>query len=296
MTYPTGGQGYPPPSQRGGPYGQPPQATGAADPSRYPSYLLIVVVVLGFAAYLMSYGPMWNASEIGPVGSADITGFSFEVVALILAALLAAVALLPKQRNYTAMVAIIAAFGFLLAMWEMVNKPPYLSVGWALIGIVVLAALQAVAAIGALLLEAGVITAPQPRPKYDQQQYPPYGGYYPQPGAGLHQQGPPTPQQVNPRPAYPQYGGYPQGPANTGGFAAQNQDSGPPTPPTGFPAYSQPTVQAPAPGHGSRAHEQPTQQVAAPHAPTQHAPTQQAPVQGAPSQQAGTPQSSPPPS
>ncbi|MBV8928511.1 MAG: DUF5336 domain-containing protein [Mycobacteriaceae bacterium] len=254
MTYSPGGPGYPP-AQQHGPYAPTTQFTKSDDgPSKLPVYLLAAVVVLGLAGYLVSFGPVWKSSEVGPVGGTNITGGSLEIVALVFAALLAAVGLLPKARNYTAIIAVIAVVGFLLAVSELINKPSFLSVGWALIVIVVLAALQAIAAVGALLLDAGVITPPTPRPKYDQ--YQPYGapgGYYGQPQQPGQQQ--PTPQQNfgQQRPGYPQYGGYPSGPP-TGGFP----QSGPPTPPTGFPTYGQP------PG---------------PSAPTQQLPQQQAPQQ-----------------
>ncbi|HUO37083.1 MAG TPA: DUF5336 domain-containing protein [Mycobacterium sp.] len=269
MTYPTGGPGYPP-AQQPGPYAPTTQFSKVEEgPSKLPVYLLGAVVILGLAGYLVSFGPVWKSNEMGTMGGATITGGSLEIVALLLAALLAAVTLLPKQRNYTAIVAVIAVIGFLLAISEMITKPGFLAVGWALIVIVVLAGLQAVAAIGALLLDAGLITPPAPRPKYDQ--YPQYGGYYGQPG-----QPQPTPpsqpqQNLSQRPAYPQYGGYP-----APGFPSGGPQSGPPTPPTGFPTYGQPPGQGgQPPGHGS--HEQ--------------APTQQVPVQPQPSSPSGPPPS-----
>ncbi|MBV9088401.1 MAG: DUF5336 domain-containing protein [Mycobacteriaceae bacterium] len=281
MTYSTGGSGYPP-AQQHGPYAPTTQFSKAEEgPSKLPVYLLAAVVVLGLAGYLVSFGPVWKSSEIGTMGGSTITGGSFEIVALVLAALLAAAALLPKARNYTAIVAVVAVVGFLLAISELITKPSFLSVGWALIVIVVLAGLQAVAAVGALLLEAGVITPPAPRPKYDQ--YPQYGGYYGQPGQGHQQHTPPSQPQQNlgQRPAYPQYGGYP--PA-TGGFPpGGGPQSGPPTPPTGFPTYAQPPSQGSGqvPGQEYGAHEQ--------------APTQQVPVQQHPQSSASSP-SGPPPS
>ena len=279
MTYSPGGSGYPP-AQQHGPYAPTTQFSKPEEgPSKLPVYLLAAVVVLGLAGYLVSFGPVWKSSEIGTMGGSTITGGSFEIIALLLAALLAAAALLPKARNYTAIVAVIAVTGFLLAISELITKPSFLSVGWALIAIVAVAGLQAVAAVGALLLESGVITPPEPRPKYDQ--YPQYGGYYGQPGQGPQQQpAPPSqPQQnVGQRPAYPQYGGYPP---STGGFPPGGPQPGPPTPPTGFPTYAQPpsqgSGQAPTQEHG--AHEQ--------------APTQQVPVQ--PHPQSSSP-SGPPPS
>jgi hypothetical protein len=267
MTYSPGGAGYPP-AQQHGPYAPTTQFTKVDEgPSKLPVYLLAAVVVLGLVGYLVSFGPVWKSNEVGPVGATSITGGSLEIVALLFAALLAAVGLLPKARNYTAIVAVIAVVGFLLAVSELINKPSFLSVGWALIVIVVLAGLQALAAVGALLLEAGVITPPPPRPKYDQyQQYGAPGGYYGQPGQqpGQPQQHSPQPQQNfgQQRPGYPQYGGYPSG-QPTGGFP----QAGPPTPPTGFPTYGQP------PGSSAPTQQVPQQQPDQSSAPSGPAPS-----------------------
>ena len=65
--------------------------------------------------------------------------------------------------------------GFLLVIWDLIKGAE--GAGWALIVIVVVSALQTIAAIYALLLDAGVMSAPAPRPKYDQYQGP-YGGGY----------------------------------------------------------------------------------------------------------------------
>ncbi|MCW2653779.1 MAG: hypothetical protein JWR32_4755 [Mycobacterium sp.] len=287
MTYSPGGSGYPP-AQQHGPYApttqfsrveEGPQFSKADEgPGKIPVYLLAAVAVLGLAGYLVSFGPVWKSSEMGTMGGSTITGGSFEIVALLVAALLAAVALLPKQRNYTAIVAVIAVLGFLLAISELVTKPSFLSVGWALIVIVIVAGLQAVAAVGALLLDAGIVTPPAPRPKYDQ--YPQYGGYYGQPGQqpGPQQHGPPSQQTPGQRPAYPQYGGYPP---PTGGFPGGGQQAGTPTPPTGFPTYGQPPNQGSGPGQGQGGSHEPAP------------PTQQLPAQ--PQSQSSSP-SGPPPS
>jgi hypothetical protein len=248
MTYPPGSPGYPP-AQPPGQYGSAPTTQFSKPeegPSKLPVYLLAAVVVLGLAGYLASYGPVLQSNELG--GSVG-TGGGFEVVALVLAALLAAVGLLPKQRNFVAVVAVIAVLGFLLALSELFNKPSFLSVGWALIVIVVLSGLQALAAIGALLLDAGVVTPPAPRPKYEQpkyDQYAQYGGpgqYYGQPGqpGGQHQPHAGQQNMAQQRPAYPQYGGYPPGPS-TGGFPGAGQQSGPPT---GYPTFTPPPHQGP---------------------------------------------------
>ncbi len=275
MSYPSGqpgNQGYPsgpPAGQYSAPtqqFGQPPDAAPAG-PSKLPLYLNVAVAVLGLAAYLTTFA-LDSGSTIGPV-------------AAILAGLLAGVGLVPKQRSHYAVIAVLAVLGFLLVLSDVINVGAG-NVDWPWYLLIAFTLLQAIAAVAALLLDAGVITAPEPKPKYEQNPYGQYGGpgqYYGQ-LPGQHHGGPPQqgPQQ---RGGYPQqqYGGYPGGP-NTGGFTAppqaqqpqQNpqQQSGPPTPPTGFPAFGQPQG-----GSGSQ--------------PTQSFETQQ------PQQQAA-PQSAPPPS
>ena len=68
MRYPPTNPGYPQ-SQQPGPYGAPgPRSPAEAGPSKLPLYLTIAVVVLGLAAYLASFGPVFTVSaELGPV-------------------------------------------------------------------------------------------------------------------------------------------------------------------------------------------------------------------------------------
>lgn len=261
MTYSPGNPGYPSAQQPTTQFAAPAQSLAKTDDgtSKIPMYLMAAVAALGLAAYLVSFGPVWESSDLGTVAGASIAGGSFEIIAVVLAALLAGVGLIPKQKSYIPVVAVIAVVGFLLAVAEIINKPDFVSVGWAMIVIVVLAGLQAVAAVTALLLDAGVITPPAPKQKHDQQ-YGQYGGpgqYYggqPAGQPGQHapgQQQNPQQHQAPQRPGYPpqQYGGYPSGPG-TGGFAAPGHQSGPPTPPTGYPSFSQPQSQGGAPGQG----------------------------------------------
>lgn len=251
MTYstgnPPGGPGFPP-AQPQGSYGAPTQSFApVSDPalSKLPMYLSIAIVILGVAAYLSSFGPVFTSSaELGPISvEATSGGGIFLTLATLLAALLAAVGLLPKAKSYLAVVTILSVLGVLVVVSQLFNTSSYVSTGWAAWLVLGFAVLQAIVAIGALLLDAGVISTPAPRPKYEQPQYggygPPPGGYYGQP-----QQVPPPPTgPQGPRPGYPtQYGAYPPGPS-AGGFGAEN---GPPTPPTGFPSFSPP----PAVGSG----------------------------------------------
>ncbi len=251
MTYPPNSSGYPPgqqptqqfsaPTQQFGKVEQPQAAAApaAAGPSKLPLYLLVAVAVLGLAVYLLSFGPMFTISDTDfpQLGSASGTslGLGLAVVASLLAGLLAGASLLPRQKAAVGVVAAVSVLGFLLVVAEIINTPEGVSIGWALYAVIVLTFLQAAVAVGALLLDAGIISAPAPRPKYEQQQYGQYGGpgqYY---GQQPHQLGAPQHQ----RPGYPsQYGGYPGG-SSSGGYSG-GQHSGPPTPPTGFPTYGRP--------------------------------------------------------
>jgi hypothetical protein len=277
MTYPPGSPGYPPAQQPTTQFAAPTQQFGkapdaspgvAGGPSKLPMYLSIAIAVLGLAAYAVSYGPIFTIDLSGALGelpglpqegfslpNQTLTGgavFSsgggLSLVALLLGALIAGVGVLPRQKPRHGLVAVLSVFGFLTILLQMIGSGSGTSAGWALITIVVLAFLQAAAAVANLLLDAGVIAAPAPKPRYEQQ-YGQYGApYYGPPGhGGRPQQGP-----AQQRAGYPSpYGGYPGGGPSTGGFAG-GQQGGPPTPPTGFPTYGQPpsnsapTAQVPA--------------------------------------------------
>lgn len=271
MTYSSPGSSGYPPAPGPGSYGTPAQYGPPAEPgpSKLPLYLTVAVVVLGFIAFLVSFGPMFTISEdSGPFGSLGLSDISFggsklPIIATLGAALLAGVGLLPKANNYHAIVAVFSTLATLLAISDLVAKPSGLSVGWAFWVLLAVLLIQAVVAIAALLLDAGVISAPTPRPKYEQQQFGQYGapgGYYGQQPA----------QQAPQRPGYPsQYGGGypPQGPS-TGGFGAQVQPGaqpGPPTPPTGYPSFNPPPAVGPGQAPGAPVSPSaPTQQASTP--------------------------------
>jgi hypothetical protein len=253
MTYPPGSTGYPP-AQSPGSYGAstPPFASSDDEESNVQIYLTIAVVALGFASYLASFGPMItrmlpNGDEVVESGSS----LSLPIDLALLAAVLAGVSLLPKAKNYAGAIAAVAVLGVLLLIEDTIGASGR---GWELWFALGCGAVQAVVAAGVLLLDAGVINPPAPRPKYEQYgQYGQYGGYY-------GQQQAPYQQQSHPQHGYgSQYSGYPSSPS-AGGFttvgpqagqqqvpqsgprqgSAQNQQQGPPTPPTGFPSFSPP--------------------------------------------------------
>ena len=176
MTYPPSGSGYPPgqqpttqfsaPTQQFGKVEQASQAqapaAAAAGPSKLPVYLLAVVAVCGLLVYLFSFGPMFTISntDFPQLGSASGTslGLGLAVLASLLAALLAGVSLLPKQKAIPAVVAAISVLAFLLVIAEIVNKPERVSIDWALYVVIAFTFLQAAAAIAVLLLDAGIIS------------------------------------------------------------------------------------------------------------------------------------------
>lgn len=278
MTYPPGGPGYPPqysaPTQQ---FERAPEPAAPAGPSKLPLYLGIAVAVLGFAIYLSGFAPVF-----GGIGGAAVPTFYF-VIAPLLAGLLAGVSLLPKQDDKSAVAAVLAVLGFLLLILVVLADGP--SIDWGFYLFIVFSVLQAIAAVGKLLLDAGIITAPVPKPKHEQQ--PAYGYGPPQGYYGQQPQGGPGPQQ-RPGGGYaPQYGGGYQGGqsgqsgAPTTGLPALGQQSapqngpqnGPPTPPTGFPAFGHPQAQTSPPtvASGQPSVPQDAQQ-----------PQQQAPQQSAP--------------
>ena len=267
MTYPPSSPGYPPsqqpttqfsaPTQHFSKVEQQPSAQGpaaAAGPSKLPFILLAAVAVLGLLVYLFSFGPQFaiDNTDFPQLGSASGTslGLGLAVVASLVSALIAAASVLPRQKAPVGVIAAVGVLAFLLVLAEIIQKPEGVSIGWALYVVVALTFLQAALAVGALLLDAGIISAPVAKPKYEQPQYGQYGGpnqYYGQ--HAPHQGG--APQQRQPYPG--QYGGgYSGGSSSGGGYAAIGQQGGPPTPPTGFPTYGQPqATPSPPAGQGS---------------------------------------------
>ncbi len=286
MSYPqgaSGGPGYPPAQPPGNQFAAPTQQFArvpeqgpvAAGPSKLPTYLSGGVAALGLLVYLAGFAPQFTIAATDFPGLGQLSGSSlgllFAVIASVLAALLAGVSLLPKQPNYAAVTTVAALLGFLLVIAEVLKKPSGASVGWGLYLVIAFTLLQAALAVVVLLFEAGVLTVPAPRPRYEQPQhfgqYP--GPYYGQsqgqsqgqpqgqpqsqpqgqvPGQPQHSAGAPA-QQGRPGYPTPYGGGYPATGPSTGGFPAASEagQSGPPTPPTGFPTYGQPpTSQVPA--------------------------------------------------
>ncbi len=109
------------------------------DENPLPRNLFIVVAVLGLAAYGLSFGPV--------VGGEGATDWFVRFAAL--AGLFAAFGLVAKGHQYPLVTAVLAATGFLDALSGQLLYP---DPGWALTVIVVLNAVQALAAIAALVV------------------------------------------------------------------------------------------------------------------------------------------------
>jgi hypothetical protein len=148
MTYPYSGAGQYP-TQSPAAYGAYwTQLTGAAYRRTSPANQLVwVVLVLGLATYLVSYSAV---PQLGGIG----WGVRFSMLAGVVAAL----GLLPRQSARTKLMAGLAVMGFLEALSRLITGNQNLN--WAAIVIVVLDALQALTAIAALLGQLRVPGAP----------------------------------------------------------------------------------------------------------------------------------------
>jgi hypothetical protein len=122
--------------------------------SSLPRNLFILVAVLGLATYGFSFGPVTNDS--GAVGWA--------VRFAAIAALCAAFGLLAKQKPLPLATAVLATMGFLDALSGVLMVTDR---GWAPTVIVVLTGLQALAAVGALLLGPKAATGPGDAASYE---------------------------------------------------------------------------------------------------------------------------------
>ena len=204
-------------------------------------------------------GPVLTVTaEAGPFGGAELSGGGggYPVIATVIAALLAAVSILPKAKNYGPVVAVASVLSVLLVIAQMVSKPPGFAIGWALWLVLVFTLIQAVAASAVVLLEAGVISPPAPRVRY---QYPDQYMQYPQYGtttgnplrARLYRRSVPA---ISRRMAVA---------IHRPAASVRPVQDGPPTPPTGFPSFSPPPSagqrQESASGQPERSQESPSE-------------------------------------
>ncbi|GAA4540702.1 DUF5336 domain-containing protein [Amycolatopsis samaneae] len=249
MTFPSGGPGYP---QQGGgqqppstpphsgafppqapPQPPPPAAAGVAIPQNLPMLLSLAVTVLGVVQYFIGFSD--EASVVGQ-----------ETLFLLVGGLLAALYVLPKGPKALPFAALFSLLGAFETLDDIIGVREGVSVPGIVTVIFILGILQMLLAVGALLLEHGVIKPPAPKPAAPQA---PYGQQFGQPGQpqGTTQFAQPSPQQYAQQPGQPQA---PQGPVAAAGEPSapfsQPASYTPPTPPT--PPPSQATTYAPQQG------------------------------------------------
>jgi Family of unknown function (DUF5336) len=180
MTFPSGGPGYP--QQGGAPYqpapgtGSFPQSPQPPQPSatKPPDFGLIAalsVTGLGLVNYFLSF-------------SSDAAPFNDVVSYLLVGGLLAAVTLLPKAPKTLPFAAIFSLLGGLVALSTIVRASG--SIPTIVIVILILGILQMAVAVGAVLLEFGVLKPPAPKPAVPQN---PYGQQFGQAGQQQPQYG-----------------------------------------------------------------------------------------------------------
>jgi Family of unknown function (DUF5336) len=155
---------------------------------------------------------------------------------VVVGGLLAGSAVLPKAPRVLAPAAVITVSGMLALLQAVVAG----NTSGLLVGALVVAFLASLAVVGALLLDAGIVTAPAPRPKapaygqapYGQQQ--PYGqqGWNQQPGYGQYGQAPGQPE-------YGQQGYGQQGYGAQPGYGQQGYGAQPGQQGYGQPGYGQ---------------------------------------------------------
>jgi hypothetical protein len=231
MTFPSGGPGYP---QQGGGQ-QPPGPPSSAFPAQQPPHshqapsgaagltqnlpllLALVVAVFGVVQYFLGFS---DNAEVG-----------LGTTLLLAGGLLAAMHALPrgpKTLPFAALLSVLGALDVLDTLVSLQTTPGIVTV------ILILAILQMLVAVGALLIEHDVIKPPAAKPAA-----PSYGGQYGQPG-----------QQQYGQPGQ-QFGQPGHGPGGSGGEAPFSQPGqyGSPNPPsTTPPPGQQATTYAPQQG------------------------------------------------
>ncbi|MDV8024503.1 DUF5336 domain-containing protein [Rhodococcus sp. IEGM 1330] len=187
------------------------------------------------------------------------SGGSAVSVALLLAAgLIAGASLLQKDARNQAVVAALAITGWLVLVFQSFSLPSAegnefasttSSLGIGAILVLVLGFVQAAAAVVALLLDAGIVKAPAPKPAGygNQNQQSGYGQQNPYNAPTTSFGGPSQPQAYGNPPSY----GQPQGTSSNFGQAPSGQSSGQHAyNPGGQPSYGQSAPNTPSPQGG----------------------------------------------
>ena len=201
---------------------------------------LLALLAAGLALVIYILGFVEDTQLINRVGGLLVIG----------GGLLGAAALLPKAGRVLVPATVLALVGSLALLQETAAG---FEVATTTIVAVILAFLLTIALVGAVLLEAGVVKVPAPRPQaaYPQQGYGGYGGQQPPGYGGYGGQQPPGYGQQGPygsgAPAgQPGYGGYGYGAGSTSSPSLPMPS--PPPSPYGQGGYGQqPTVAQPAP-------------------------------------------------
>jgi hypothetical protein len=226
MSFPSGGPGYPqqgggaqpgpqPPNTGGFPPQQPvqPGAPGTTSAPNIPTLLGLAVTVLGLVNYFLGY-------------SEEAQGADQVIQFLLVAGLLTALNVLPKgPRHMLPFAALFSVLGALTAILVVVRVPSEAEVPGIVTVLLILGILQAIVAVGALLLDHDVLKLPAAKPQPS-----PYGRPYSQ--HGPFSQPPQSPQSP--------FGQPQQGPNEQAGPAAQPTKFGPPVSSPG----AQPTTYA----------------------------------------------------
>lgn len=110
-----------------------------------PATVLLGVVFLGIAGFGLQAGPVYTP----PSGSLSWPGIAG--LALLLAGLLAVPGRSHDARHYRITVAVLSAFGLLVALMGLIDRPTQAGVGWALVVMTICAAVQAMLAGFALI-------------------------------------------------------------------------------------------------------------------------------------------------
>jgi hypothetical protein len=187
-----------------------------------PFFLTIGVAALGVINFLLGFLPFITANkDFHPSTSNNVDFFqqggTAPLVILLFAGAVAGASLLPKQETRHAVIAAGSVAGFLAILFQAFDLSPVEALAGAAWALLFLAFVQAVVAVGALLLESGVVSAPVPKPAAAPRGgFGPggLGGYGQQPSFGAGQQQPSQPaqpaqygqSQPAPQSAYGQYG------------------------------------------------------------------------------------------
>jgi Family of unknown function (DUF5336) len=223
----TPGSGYSPQAPGSG-YG--PQAPGqgaAPGPSQgksLPFYLNIGVVALGVISFFLGFAPYISGAtasfggesiSVNTATNFFMTNGLVSTCLLLVAALVAALGMLPKQEIHEVVVSSLSVVGFVSLLFQLISLPGEAKLGFGLIIVLVTSFLQAGVAVTALLFSSDIIKPPAPK----QPQYGYYGqdGYYGQGSYAQPQPQQPLPQGQPPQPYYPgppAVGSYPPSPAS----------------------------------------------------------------------------------